>query len=388
MLADTPCINDLMELLAIPAGPAEEAPVAEHLRRKLLSLGVPAACIESDDAHKKSEYGGNTGNLIVRLDGHGRGERRMFSTHMDTVPDCIGAKPRIEGNFVVNDAPGKALGGDNRTGCAVVLQIARELLARQGAHAPATLVFFVQEEVGLVGARWLDLEKLGRPKPALCFNWDSGTPHEIISAVTGTERLHIDVTGKACHAGRPEEGVSAALVAAHALSTLARHGWHGPIEKPQGIGSANCGILRGGQGSNVVMPSLYTLAEARSFDRAFRQTILSKWREAFEQAAAEVKIASGETARVAFRPGPYYEAFELPDTAPVVKAALAACAKLGVAAKTVRNTGGMDANWIVAHGIPAVTLGCGMLNVHTPAERINLDWFTTGCKLGVELAVG
>ena len=135
------------------------------------------------------------------------------------------------------------------------------------------------------------------------------------------------------------------------------------------------------------MPSLYVLAEARSFERPFRQAILAKWKEAFEQAAAEVKNAAGQSAKVSFRPGPYYEAFELSDDAPVVRRALAACAKLGLPAKTVRNTGGMDANWTKAHGIPSVTLGCGMLKVHTPDERIDLDWYQAGCRIGVELAL-
>ncbi|MCW8130605.1 MAG: M20/M25/M40 family metallo-hydrolase [Planctomycetota bacterium] len=378
-------VADLMELLAIPAGPGEEAPVAEHLRAKLRSFGISDACMEHDDAQTRSEIGGGIGNLIVKLDGHGRGERVMFSAHMDTVPDCVGAKPRIDGRAVVNDAPGKALGGDNRTGCGVLVQIARALAARKGDHAPVTLVFFVQEEVGLLGSRWVDKSKLGAP--ARCFNWDSGTPHEIISAVTGTERMHIEISGKAAHAGRPERGLSAAIVAAHALSALDRDGWHGAIKKAEGEGSSNCGILRGGTGSNVVMPGLYALAEARSFDPVFRGAILNAYKSAFEHAAGKVTNPAGDRARVAFRPGPFYHSFEMPDGAPVVRQAVAACRKLGLEGTPVRNTGGMDANWIVAHGIPAVTLGCGMISVHTPDERIDLDWYEAGCRLGIELAL-
>jgi tripeptide aminopeptidase len=341
----------------------------------------------TDRANELSEYGGNCGNLIVKLDGHGRGERRMFSTHMDTVPDCIGAKPRVEGKFIVNDAPGKALGGDNRTGCGVLLEVARALVTKKGNHAPATLVFLIQEEVGLVGARHLNLEMLGSPRPSVCYNFDGGITEQVIYKVIGTERFHIEIEGVAAHAGaHPEQGVSAALVVAHALSELDGGGWHGKIKKPEGEGSANCGILRGGGGSNVIMPALYALAEARSHDKTFRKAIIAKWEDAFRRAAARVRNHDGRSAKVSFRPGPWYEAYALDVDSPAVQLPLAALKRYGVAAYPGVNDGGMDANWISAHGIPAVTLGCGQQNVHTPNERVCLEAFGIACRLGAELA--
>src|SRR5438105_1653380 len=115
-----PAIDDLLALLAISGAPCEELRVADHLRHALKEIGVPPGSFATDAAHRQSEYGGSTGNLIVRLEGHGRGPRRLFSTHMDTVPLAVGAQPRLDAGAgrIVNDAPGKALGGDNRTGCA------------------------------------------------------------------------------------------------------------------------------------------------------------------------------------------------------------------------------------------------------------------------------
>src|SRR5262245_33311697 len=127
----TRAVDDLLALLAIPGPPGEEAAVAAHLRRVLIEAGVAPDCIGTDLAHRQSEYGGNTGNLIVPLDGHRKdAPRRMFCAHMDTVPGAVGAVARLDGarERIVNDAPGKALGGDNRTGCAVLLQLARALV--------------------------------------------------------------------------------------------------------------------------------------------------------------------------------------------------------------------------------------------------------------------
>lgn len=382
-------IHDLLALLAIPGPPGKEGDVAEHLRCVLIGLGVPVSAITNDDAPSQSEYGGTCGNLIVRLDGHGRGPRRLFSAHMDTVPLAVGAAPTLDldAGLIRNAAPGKALGGDNRTGCACVLQVARTLLARDGDHPPATLVFFVQEEVGLVGARGLDVARLGMPMPTLGFNFDGYHADEFITAVTGTERFTIDISGIAAHSGmNPEDGVSAALIAADALAELARTGWHGAIAKPEGQGKANVGIVQGGSGTNVVMPALYLLAEARSHDAAFRKAIVGAWRDAFERSAAGRRNRAGAAGSVRFGPGPTYEAYALSDDAPVVQAALQAARRIGMTPRLLRDDGGNDANWIVAHGIPTLTVGCGQRNVHMPTEEIDLADFMRACEFAVALA--
>ena len=54
--------------------------------------------------------------------------------------------------------------------------------------------------------------------------------------------------------------------------------------------------------------------------------------------------------------------------------------------KTVSNDGGMDANWIVAHGIPTVTFGEGQRDVHTSDEWIALEDFAAACRLVTQLA--
>ena len=382
-------LADALELMAVPGEPGKEGRIAEVVREKLLAMGVGAEAICTDQAHRSSELGGETGNLIVRLDGHGRGQRRMISTHLDTVPGCVGSKPRRAGGRVVNDAPGKALGVDARAGCAVVLAAARALAGRRGDHPPWTLVFFVQEEIGLVGSRWLDVALLGEPLPAMAFNFDGGEPEEVTAAVIGTERLHITVRGVAAHSSRPIRGISAAVIGVRAAAEMADAGWHGPIDRPEGRGLANLGILRGGTGSNVVMPELYALVEARSHEKDFRSRIIAEWtgafRRAVEQANAEADQAAGQ-ARVDFAPGPVYDPYALPDDAPVVRAALDAARRAGLEPRRVTDDGGQDSAWIVAHGIPAVGLGFGARASHSEDEWMDVVRFQQACRLAVELA--
>ena len=48
-------------------------------------------------------------------------------------------------------------------------------------------------------------------------------------------------------------------------------------------------------------------------------------------------------------------------------------------------TSGMDANQIVAHGIPTVTLGVGQGHAHTPEETLDLQRFWTACRIATAL---
>jgi tripeptide aminopeptidase len=48
--------------------------------------------------------------------------------------------------------------------------------------------------------------------------------------------------------------------------------------------------------------------------------------------------------------------------------------------------GGLDANWMVRHGIPTVTFGAGQNEVHTIDEWINLYEYERACELALRLA--
>jgi tripeptide aminopeptidase len=50
------------------------------------------------------------------------------------------------------------------------------------------------------------------------------------------------------------------------------------------------------------------------------------------------------------------------------------------------SNGGLDANWMVRHGIPTVTIGAGQNNIHTVDEYVDLDEFAAGCRMTLVLA--
>ena len=376
-----------MELMAITGRSKQEGQVVAFVRERLLAAGVPESCIETDTANRRIPGGGETGNLIVKLPGTKRGPRRLLMAHMDTVPICVGAKPVLKGDVIRSSNPASGLGGDDRAGVAVVLTAALELVRRKLPHPPVTLFFCVQEEIGLYGARYVSANKLGSPK--FCFNWDGGEANYVNIGATGDYAIEVEIEGVASHAGvHPERGVSAIAIASLAIADLTQNGWHGLIEKGKHRGTSNVGIIHAGEATNVVTPSLTLRAEARSHDPVFRKKVVEAYRKAFELAAKSVKSSDGKTGRVTFNSDLKYESFRLDPREPAVSLAKQAVEKIGLTPELCVGNGGLDANWMTAHGFPTVTLGCGQHDIHTTNEWLHVPSFLQGCEIALLLASG
>jgi tripeptide aminopeptidase len=375
----------LLELLAISGKSGQEAAVAEYITNQLRRAGVPKESIHTDQAHKRSPHGGQVGNLVCKLPGKGRGGRRLFMAHMDTVPLCVGAVPIVRGDVIKPADPNTALGGDDRAGVAVVLATALEVIRNNLPHPPLTLLWTVQEEVGLCGARFARLSALGKPR--LAFNFDGGSPDKLTVGATGGYRLDIHIRGIASHAGNaPEEGVSAIAIASEAIAELHREGWHGRVQKGRRFGTSNVGVIQGGDATNVVTASVEVRAEARSHDPAFRSQIVRKMEQTFRKAARSVRNVHGVSGKVEIEGRLDYESFRLANNDPSVLAAEKAVRALGGEPARAIANGGLDANWMAARGIPTVSLGCGQIGLHTTNERLDLRQFRLGCDLALRLA--
>lgn len=372
-------------LLSLPGRSGHERPVMDFIVGELREAGAADGAIRFDQAHRRSMYGGEVGNLVCKLPGTVRGPRRLLMAHTDTVPLCDGARPVRRGRFLVPADKHTGLGADDRAGCAVVLHTALEVLRRGLPHPPLTLFWTVQEETGLHGARNATLNLLGRPR--LAFNFDGGSSEKVTVGATGGYRMAIEVRGIASHAGgAPEEGVSAVTVASLAIADLHEGGWLGLVEKGGRCGTSNVGVVHGGEATNVVTPDVYLKAEARSHCPAFRQRIIQAIEDAFRRAARRVRNHQGKHGRVSIDGRLDYESFKLPDDESCVLAAEAAiCAAGGVPQRAISN-GGLDANWMTLRGIPTVSLGGGQIRAHTTAERLDLREFARACRIAMALA--
>jgi tripeptide aminopeptidase len=393
---DTRAATDrLVRLLAVPGITGQEAAIGKEIVAALKEVGVPASAISFDDANTRIPEPTQTGNLIVKLPGTRKGAKPvLFMTHMDTVPLCAGAAPVVKGRRVVNAHEGTtALGGDNRTGCAVLVTLVAELLGQKLPHPPLTLLFTVREESGLFGAKHLNPADLGGP--VMGFNVDGRCAADVTIGAIGADRWTVDVRGKASHAGvAPERGISAGMVVALAMAEVYAGGWWGKVEKGGKFGTSNIGFIgtadgrSAGDATNVVTDFVHVKGESRSHDAKFVRAISAAFKNAFTAAAAKVRDHEGRTAKVKFVSRLDYLPFRLRDDAPVVKRAAAAVRAIGREPNLRVTNGGLDANWMVKHGVPTITFGAGQNEIHTVKEFVDLTEFECGCRLAVALAAG
>jgi tripeptide aminopeptidase len=398
MPVDTDAATDrLMRFLAVEGVTGQEAAIGRELTAALREAGVSSDAIRLDDANTRIPVPTETGNLIVDLPGRGalhNQQRIMFMTHMDTVPLCAGAGPKRSGRKIVNEAK-TALGGDNRCGCGVLVTLAAELERQKLDHPPITLLFCVREESGLYGARHVKLDELGGP--AMAFNYDGGAASNVTIGAVGADRWQVEIFGRASHAGvAPERGISSTMILALALAEVKKGGWFGKVVKGKGQdkreGTSNVGPVTGGEGrpagdaTNVVTDYVHVRGESRSHDGKFFKEITKAYKAAFENAARRVTNAQGKSGRIKFKAETDYYPFRMKESLPVVKRAIEAVSAVGGTPVVRAANGGLDANWMVRHGIPTVTFGAGQNEAHTVDEWINLDEYDRACALAVQLA--
>lgn len=377
----------LQQLLHVTGPTGRERAVSEFVRTILLHIGVPKSAVRNDGCAKKIPLATEVGNLIALLPGRGilrNAPRLLFAAHLDTVDIAAGTRPRRQGRFILG-SPGHALGADDRAGVATVLSMVHTLMKTDAPHPPITVLFTVREESGLWGARTVDLQLLKRP--AMGFSFDGERPDHVLVKAPGSDRMDIVVHGIAAHAGGdPEKGVSAAVIASLAIADLHEKRLHGLIAQGPQRTTSNIGSINGGVFHNIVCPEIKVVAEARSYNEKRLARVVAAYRRAFTTAVRKAKSSEGRQGSLDFRVERLYYPFCLDGKHAVVKHALAAMKAVGITGRVKPCKGGLDANWLIRHGIPTVTIGSGMLKVHTVEERLDLGEFRRGCLVAASLA--
>jgi tripeptide aminopeptidase len=378
-------LRRFLKLAAIEGISGKERPVIDAIIAMLQEAGVDPRAMRTDDANSRSHIGGEVGNLIVDIPGTIPGPTTLLSAHTDTVPVCVGSDPVVDGDLVRSRNPASGLGGDDRAGCATLVTAVTELLRSRRPHPPIKLLFFVQEEIGLAGSRNLDPALIGPVDRA--FNFDGGRLEKVTVGATGGERITIELHGTPAHAGvAPQTGASAIVMAARAIDRLHRDGWLGLVDKPGiGVGTSNVGVINGGDATNVITPLVRLRAEARSHNPVMRKRIVEEICGAFQAAAAEVTTDCGTCGRADFSTRIDYDSFRLADDDPIVVAVKRAIEATGRVPYCDVTNGGLDANWLHKHGIPAATLGCGQLDIHTTNEKLSIPDYLDACRVALRL---
>jgi tripeptide aminopeptidase len=359
--------DEFLELASISSMSRREGAIARRLESILKSMG---ASVEVDDAGEK--VGGETGNILARFAGtRPNAPPFLLSAHMDTVGPAEKIHLEVEGDIVHTDRT-TVLGGDDKAGIVSIFEAIRVLREEKIPHGDIEVILSICEETGLLGAKHFDTGRL-RAKRGLVLDVDGVC--ELITRAPVANRLSFTLTGLEAHAGIcPERGLSAIQIASEAIAGM-------KLGRVDAETTANLGRIQGGLATNIVPTRVVVDGETRSLSVAKLEAQTEHMRQRFEDAAARhaVRLEDGEhRARVEVKVDRQYERLDVADTAKVVTLVAGAAKGLGKSFRTRATGGGSDANVYTTRGIEIANLACGMRDIHTVHEWVDLkDLYTT-----------
>lgn len=352
-------------LVRIDSPSKEEMQLAHWLKERLTTLGAE---VYEDDS--RAVTGSNTGNLIARIAGDPTISPLLFCVHMDTVEPCRGIRPQFN-NGIFTSSGDTILAADDKAAIAILLEVLALIQENGLRHGPLEFLFTVCEEIGLLGAKALDISLLqARSGYAL----DATDVYKLITNAPCATRFKASVIGKAAHAGaNPEAGINAIQLASRAIAAM-------PLGRIDADTTANIGIIHGGKATNIIPDLVELHGEVRSHDveklRKTQDEILSLLYRVIEDCPKQEGLPKLET----FVQDDY-PILNIGKDHPVVTTAMRAAAALSRELVLGRTGGGSDANILCGKGITCAVMGIGMEKVHTTNEFIRLSDMENCCRL-------
>lgn len=308
--------------------------VADFVTDALRELGAEVSRVP----HEPDGGGQQLGDLVIgRLSGDG--PRVLLIGHLDTVfdPGTVATRP-------YRSEDGRAFGPgvtDMKAGLLAGLHAIGAMQAG-GVHPAITFVANPDEEIGSPFSTPFIRTLAAEHDVALVLECARANG-DIVSARKGIADYHVELIGRAAHAGvEPEKGRSAILAAAHQV--IALHALNGRWPTV----TVNAGVIHGGTRPNVVAERCELKVDVRA------ATV-----DAFDAAAAELeRIASSPTVdgvsvsveRVAGHPP-----MEKTDaSARLVGLASEIAGTLGFSLRDAATGGASDANTTAALGVPTL----------------------------------
>lgn len=347
-----------MALVEIDSVSKSEGQLCGVLRNLLESLGA-----ETDVDDCAAAVGSDTGNLVAVVKGDMSVPALFFNAHMDTVEPGKGIKPLLK-NGTFTSGGDTILGADDKSAIAILLEVLQVLKEGNISHGPIELVFTVCEEIGLLGAKHLEVNRLSA---RYGYALDASDPDGIVVRAPSANRLTVTLFGKDAHAGAaPEEGINAIVMASRAIAGL-------DIGRIDHETTCNIGVIEGGRATNIVPDRVIVKGEVRSHDDQKLARKTAEMISAFERVVADFKTADrNRMPRLEYRVQQDFPRTNVPEEHPVIQLAVTAAKNLGRQLTLKASGGGADANIFFSKGIMTPVLGTGMRNMHTTGEAIEL----------------
>jgi glutamate carboxypeptidase len=308
--------------------------VADLVADRLGSIGAEV----ERTVHEPTDDRPQLGDLVVgRIAGDG--PRLLLIGHMDTVfdPGTAAQRPyRTEGDRAFG--PGVT---DMKAGLLAGVHAIASLL-EAGKRPSVTFVANPDEEIGSPFSTPVIRSLAAQHDVALVLECARANG-DIVSARKGIADYHVELTGRAAHAGvEPEKGRSAILEAAHQVLALNALNGRWPTV------TVNAGVIHGGTRPNVVPERCELQVDLRA------STV-----EAFAAATSELErlvasptvegVSTSVRASAGHQPMVRTEA-----SGRLVALAVAIAADLGIELKDAATGGASDANTTAALGLPTL----------------------------------
>lgn len=288
-------------------------------------------------------------------------------------PDRFPALAAKRGEDIVTASGTTLLGADDKAGVAIIMTVARHLLANPAIpHGTVRVCFTPDEEIGR-GVH-PDLPRdLGAD---VAYTLDGGEPGEIVAETFSADLAKITVEGVSIHPGWAKgKLVNALHLAAKIIATL-----------PQARLTPETTDGREGFIHAVSLNGGAAKAEITLILRDFETAALAVQGELLRKVCDAVQ-ASEPRAKVACEIGKQYrnmrDALER-DRRPVALAE-AACRAIGIEPVLAAIRGGTDGSRLTELGVPTPNLFTGMQEIHGPLEWISVQDMARATALTLRL---
>jgi len=370
-------IEQFMNLVQIDSVSKNERACADYLIDYFQKLDYE---VIEDLKSKEAVPGATAGNVIVRVPGRGVLAEEtpiMLSTHMDTVEPGNGVKPQIseDGTRIVTDGT-TILGADDKGGIAQVIEVVNVLREHQMDHPPLELVFSICEELGLLGATFIDMSLI---RAKTVYVLDAYVPEggtDVGDVIVGSSSIyHVEgkITGKAAHAGvEPDKGISSIQVLAEAISQM-------KLLKVDEETSSNVGFVKTDYPLNVVPEVTSFGFEVRSLNDEKAEMQLQAMLDELEQATNKYG------ATLEYETKKLLTAYRLSDDDVVLRHYHNVCESEDIGVRELVTRAGTDVSAYMLHGLKGIVITTGGSAPHTLQEYLDIPTFMRGASLLLKL---
>lgn len=162
MLNEQRLMQTFLDLVQIDSPSGDESAIAEYVAARLRKLGA--------EARVDALY-----NVIAKLEGNGVKKSirpLLLNAHTDNVAPAHGIHPIIAEGRISSDGS-TVLGADDLAGVAAILEGVQAIVEDNKKRLPLELAITSQEEMGLVGAKGIELSEFSARK---ALSWIAVVP--------------------------------------------------------------------------------------------------------------------------------------------------------------------------------------------------------------------